>query len=235
MLPDPVCGMEIPNTSAYRVTRNGETFCFCSNGCRQRFLRHPSEYLIPNDRAMAPVTSAPQTSGRRVMARSPEPRAIQWTDYVPLIALIDVALLVACAKQVAQGSEWDGWSWMQDFMGLSFALVAMLKFFDLQAFADGFRAYDLLAKAFRPYAYLYPFLELGLGLALLAHWRPVPVLIATLALMLFSALGVARALWQGLEVECACLGNVLKVPLSRVAAAEYIAMAVMAAAMLYQA
>lgn len=229
---DPVCGIEIPTTTAYRVTRNGETYCFCGNGCRQLFLRHPSEYLTVESkpRAVPPVAVAPST--RRVTTRPPERRETQWTDYVPLIALVDVALLVACAKQLAYGGDLNGESWMQDFMGLCLVLLAMVKFFDLQAFAEAFRAFDLLARPVRLYAYVYPFLELAVGLAYLARWKPVSANWATLGLMLFGLIGLARALWRGLDVKGAS-GNVLKVPLSTVAAVEYVGLAAMAAVMLF--
>lgn len=229
---DPVCGVEVPATSDYRVMRNGETYCFCGNGCRQLFLRHPSEYLVSQPRPRPVQAAAPGTAARRTIARTPERREREWSDYVPLIALIDVALLVACAKQLAYGGDLNGQTWMQDFMGLSFVLLAMLKFFDLHAFAEGFRSYDLLARFFSPYAFLYPFLELALGLAYLAHWRPVTTYLVTIGLMVFSVLGVARAIWRGFDAKPTCPGNVLKVPLSTVATAEYVAMAALATAML---
>jgi hypothetical protein len=50
--------------------------------------------------------------------------------------------------------------------------------------------------------------------------------------MVFGSLGVFHALRQGLDLECACLGTVLHVPLSTVALVEDLGMAAMAAAML---
>jgi hypothetical protein len=55
---------------------------------------------------------------------------------------------------------------MHDFMGFSLVEFSMFKFFNIEGFADGFQMYDLLAKPLRPYAYLYPFMELGLGLGI---------------------------------------------------------------------
>ena len=126
------------------------------------------------------------------------------------------------------------YSGMHDFMGFFLVVFSMFKFFDLEGFADGFQMYDLLAKAFRPYAYVYPFLELGLGLGYLARWEPPFIYAATVCLMLFGAMGVLRALLQGLDVECACMGTVLRVPLSTVALIEDFGMALMAGSMLVQ-
>jgi hypothetical protein len=108
----------------------------------------------------------------------------------------------------------------------------MFKFFDLEGFADGFQMYDLLAKPFRPYSYIYPFIELGLGLGYLSRWQPMLIYTITILVMLFGALGVVNALRKGLDVECACMGSVLSVPLSTVALVEDLGMAAMALAML---
>jgi P-type Cu+ transporter len=35
---DPVCGMTVDEAAARSAVRNGQTFYFCSEHCRQRFL-----------------------------------------------------------------------------------------------------------------------------------------------------------------------------------------------------
>lgn len=152
-------------------------------------------------------------------------------DYLPLVVILALTLLCASAKQLAHGGTWDGRTWMHDFMGFFLVVFSMFKLFNLSGFADGFQRYDLLAKPFRPYGYVYPFLELGLGLGYLAQRNLPLVYAATIAVMVFGALGVIRALRQGLNLQCACLGSVLKVPLSTVALIEDLGMAAMAAAM----
>jgi hypothetical protein len=118
-------------------------------------------------------------------------------------------------------------------MGVFLTMFSMFKFFDLEGFADGFQMYDLLAKPLRAYAYVYPFIELALGLGYLAHWQPKTIYFATIIVMVLGALGVFNALRKGLDLECACMGSVLKVPLSTAALVEDLGMAVMAAAMLF--
>ena len=159
-------------------------------------------------------------------------RGTKWTDYIPLLVIIALTLLGASAKQAAYPGSWNGMTWMHDFMGFFLVLFSMFKFFNLEGFADGFQMYDLLAKRVRTYAHVYPFLELGLGLGYLAHWQPGFIYAATIGLMLFGSLGVFSALRKGLDLDCACMGTVLKVPLSTVALLEDLGMAIMAAAML---
>ena len=120
-------------------------------------------------------------------------------------------------------------------MGFFLVVFALLKLFDLPGFADGFQMYDLLAKNFRPYAFVHPFIELALGLAYLAFWRPTTVYLATIIVLGFGALGVINALRRGLDINCACMGNTLKVPLSTVALVENLGMVAMALVMFLRA
>ena len=39
---DPICGMTVDEASALRAERNGQTFYFCSDHCRQKFLSTPA-------------------------------------------------------------------------------------------------------------------------------------------------------------------------------------------------
>lgn len=45
---DPVCGMEVDEARApAKATYKGETFYFCSDDCRDQFLRNPDAYVAP--------------------------------------------------------------------------------------------------------------------------------------------------------------------------------------------
>jgi len=165
------------------------------------------------------------------MKRRQPGRGSRWQDYIPLIVIVWLTLLAACAKQVSYAAGWRWMSWMHDFMGFFLVVFSMFKLFDLEGFADGFQMYDLLAKPVRAYAYLYPFIELALGLGYLAHWQPRLIYSVTVIVMTFGSLGVIRALTKRLDIECACLGTALSVPLSTVAMVEDLGMAGMAAVM----
>ena len=157
-------------------------------------------------------------------------RGAKWTDYIPLIVIVVLSVLSASARELP--IPWSWMNWMHDFMGQFLVVFAMFKFFNLEGFADGFQMYDLLAKSWRPYAFVYPFIEMGLGLGYLAHWNPPLIYTSTTVLMIFGALGVMNALRKGLDLECACMGTILSVPLSTVALLEDVSMAAMAALML---
>ncbi len=155
--------------------------------------------------------------------------------YLPVIIVTLLTAIAATAKQFDGLTSWESMSWMHDWMGFFLIVFAMFKLFDLSGFARGFAKYDMLAGRVRLYGFIYPFLELALGLAFLACWNPPFVYLATIALFGFGAVGVIFALMKGLDVNCACLGTALKVPLSSVALIEDMGMVLMAGLMLFSA
>lgn len=145
--------------------------------------------------------------------------------------IVVLTSLTAGACLAGSPGRWDWMEWMRNFMGFFLVVFSMFKFFDISGFADGFGMYDLLARRFRFYAYVHPMIELGIGLGYLARWQPAVIAAITVGVMLFGAAGVINALRKGLDLECACMGTILQVPLSTVALVEDLGMALMAAAM----
>ena len=121
---------------------------------------------------------------------------------------------------------------MAAFMAGFFLVFAGFKLLDLRGFVEGYSTYDLLAQRVKNYGYIYPFLELGLGLLYLVQIWPVFTNIATVLLLGFSGIGVARKLLRHEKFQCACLGTFLKVPLTKVTLIEDFGMAAMALVML---
>ena len=160
-----------------------------------------------------------------------ENRGANLSDYRPFIVLIIIAALAALATCAAMGVI-TLMGWMHFFMGFFLCVFAMLKLFHPAAFADGFQMYDLLGKRSRAYAYIYPYIELLLGLGFLSFFLPTVIYTATIVVLGFGAIGVISALKKGLDINCPCMGSVLDVPLSTVTLTEDIGMAAMAAAML---
>jgi hypothetical protein len=121
---------------------------------------------------------------------------------------------------------------MGGFMGLFLLPLALLKLFDVSGFAASFARYDLLAKAWKPYALIYPFAELALALLFLSGLFPLATNIAAIAVGTLGTAGIVRTLSRGEQVRCACVGSVIDVPLGTVSIIENAGMAVMAALML---
>jgi YHS domain-containing protein len=49
---DPVCGMDVdPKTAAGSSEYKGQTYYFCSAGCKKEFDKDPEKYLKPDPHA----------------------------------------------------------------------------------------------------------------------------------------------------------------------------------------
>lgn len=113
------------------------------------------------------------------------------------------------------------------FMAGFFLVFAGFKLLDIHGFQEGYSTYDLLAKRWKSYGYIYPFVELSLGFGYL-YSQNLPALYAfTFILMGFSSLGVIKALRARRRLTCSCLGTLLHVPLTTITLTEDLVMALM--------
>ena len=169
------------------------------------------------------------------VAEAAEPAEVPaswWATYRPLLLLLGYILAGSVLVQLAHGGSASGAETMRFFMAGFFLAFSFFKLLDLPAFADAYAGYDLLAARWRGWGYVYPFVELGLGVAYLAHFNPVLTHSLTILVMGFSAIGVIRAVLDKRQIRCACLGAVFKLPMSTVTIVEDVGMVLMAAWML---
>ncbi len=154
---------------------------------------------------------------------------IQYT-YKPLIIIIFLIALVtfSIALKNYYQNTFSVSSAMMNFMAGFFLVFSGFKLMDLKGFAQGYSTYDLLAKRIFYYGYIYPFLELLLGLLYLLRFNLQTVNIFTFVLMFFSGFGVLLNILEGKKFQCACLGTFLKVPLTKITLIEDFGMAFMA-------
>jgi len=151
------------------------------------------------------------------------------TSYRPVVALFATTALLAFAATYAvtgrlltvRTAEW--------FISFSMVALALLKLQNLETFSTMFLNYDLLAKRWVRYSYLYPFAEGAAGLLMVAGvltWLSVP-----LALFIGSvgAVSVFKAVYiEKRELRCACVGGAGNVPLGFVSLTENLMMIAMA-------
>ena len=121
---------------------------------------------------------------------------------------------------------------LPDFMGLFFGVFSFFKYLDLRGFQSSFRRYDPLAKVIPFYAWLYPFLELSLGVLFLMRLELQLALWLTVAILGITTIGVVKVLLSKKEIDCACLGSVLKLPMTEATLIENTLMIAMAVWML---
>jgi copper chaperone CopZ len=154
-----------------------------------------------------------------------------FSTYKPLILVFAYILLVTLTVEYTHG-DFDLHRFMPNFMAGFFLVFSFFKLLDLAGFASSYAMYDLLAKRLYNYGFIYPFIELGLGIAYLINTNPTLINAITLVIMVFSSLGVIKAVMNKQKIRCACLGTGFNLPMTTVTIIEDLLMAAMAAWML---
>ncbi len=192
-------------------------------GILQKALGEKSKYTIREK--TTPAAKEPSAA----------PVAAEETDYTRLYPLFLIfAFLVGgvLLVQIKSGA-WDGMEMMQHFMGGFFVVFSFFKFLDLRGFAASFSTYDPIAARWVGYGFVYPFIELALGAAYLLGYGMSLVSLATLVILGIGTIGVARSVLNKRRIQCACLGTVFNLPMTKVTLIENSLMLIMAAGMLF--
>ena len=145
---------------------------------------------------------------------------------IPLDIILSVVIILLAIIVIVKG-------YMLPFMGIVFLILASLKLIDIKGFSQMFVQYDLIAKRSKAYSYVYPFIELALGLAFLFQFQVFTAAIVTVVVMSIGAIGIGKNLLSKNRIQCACLGAKIKVPLTRFTLVEDIVMAVMGAMIIF--
>ena len=120
-----------------------------------------------------------------------------------------------------------------NFMGLFYLVFSLFKFLDYTSFPPSFRQYDPIAKRIPFYGWIYPFIEIGLGVLFLTQLHLVFALWITLIVLGSTTVGVVGQLRKKERIQCACLGTVLDLPMTEATLIENTIMLAMALAMLF--
>lgn len=123
--------------------------------------------------------------------------------------------------------------WMRYFMAGFFICFSYFKLINVNAFADSYSMYDIIAKQVKAWGFIYPFIELGLGISYAVNFSPLYVNIATIVIMGISSIGVIESVVNKKKIQCACLGAVFNLPMSTLTIIEDLLMVVMAGVMVY--
>ena len=146
--------------------------------------------------------------------------------------LILILTYISVASIMINYKNWNSNEAMLDFMGLFYIVFSFFKMLDLKGFPESFRMYDPLAKRLPIYGWIYPFIETGLGIMLLMRYEVKIALIITLLVLGVTTIGVTKTLLDKKSIKCACLGTVLKLPMTEATFIENLIMIVMAISML---
>ena len=150
--------------------------------------------------------------------------------YKPLLIVFAYILLVTLLPEAKFG--FNLMHWMSHFMGAFFLTFSFFKMLDLKGFAESYSSYDIIAKRWLNYGYVYAFIELILGIAFIAQINAVFTNAVTLVVMIISIIGVLQSVLNKRKIKCACLGAVFNLPMSTVTIIEDLLMIIMSGSML---
>ncbi|MEM6685142.1 MAG: MauE/DoxX family redox-associated membrane protein [Bacteroidota bacterium] len=232
----------------HTYTINGMT----CNGCRSKVeqilneLEEVTHATVNLETATAEVEATSLLSAAFIEATLPEKYSVQdasmvFTEVVAteqkselkqLFPLFLIFFYITTASILLHVKSWSTSAFMLDFMGLFYVVFSFFKFLDYKGFPNSFQMYDPLAKQLPAYAWMYPFIEVVLGLMFLFRFEITIALVITIVILGITTIGVIKTLVDKKSIQCACLGTALKLPMTKATFIENSIMLVMAVSML---
>lgn len=147
------------------------------------------------------------------------------TSYRPVAALFAMTALSALALNKGIYGSWISIQAIEWFIALSMVVLALLKLQNVETFSTMFLNYDVLAKRWVPYGYVYPYAEGLAGVLMvggLLNWLSIPL---ALFIGTVGAVSVFKAVYiDKRELKCACVGGANNVPLGFISLTENLMM-----------
>lgn len=156
-------------------------------------------------------------------------------NYKPIIVIFVSTLLMSIALAWPSDELKELIRIIELFVALSMCVLAILKLRDIEGFVLQFLNYDLLARKFVQYAYIYPIAELIAGIGMLSVKLTVFVIPLSFFIGLVGALSVITAVYiDKRELKCACVGGDSDVPLGAISLTENLMMMLLPIWMTYK-
>jgi glutaredoxin len=150
-------------------------------------------------------------------------------NYRPVIVLFILTALMALAASFSISGTVFITKTLIWFISFSMVVLALLKLQNVEKFSIMFLNYDLLARQWVPYSYIYPFAEAFAGVLMIAgvfRWISVPI---AFFIGCIGAISVVKAVYiDKRDLKCACVGGDSNVPLGLISLIENIMMMAMA-------
>jgi copper chaperone CopZ len=159
-------------------------------------------------------------------------QAKSWIEtYKPL--LIIFGFIIGISFLIQSSEDTFNWmQWMNHFMAGFFLIFSFFKILNLKGFAESYAMYDIVAKKWKGYGYLYALIELGLGISFLTGFNPIITNAVTFIVMSISIVGVLQSVLNKRKIQFACLGAVFNLPMSTVTIIEDALMILMSGIMM---
>jgi copper chaperone CopZ len=139
--------------------------------------------------------------------------------YKPILLIFGYIAGLTLLVEYMQG-DFIWMRWMNHFMAGFFLVFSFFKLLNLKGFAESYSMYDVVAKKWSGWGYVYAFTELALGIAFLVGFNPILTNTVTFVVMTVSIIGVLQSVFQKRKIKCACLGAVFNLPMSTITIIE---------------
>lgn len=159
--------------------------------------------------------------------------AIKESKIKQLKPLFIILVYIFIASILLNYKNWNSSNAMLDFMGLFYIIFSFFKILDIKGFSMSFRMYDPLAKQAPIYGYIYPFIEVLLGMMFLIRFEVNIALILTVIVLGITTIGVTQTLINKRSIKCACLGTTLNLPMTEATFIENALMIIMAFSLIF--
>lgn len=143
-------------------------------------------------------------------------------DYLPLIYIYIFTTIATVLMRLFY--DLDLRNSVMVFLGIFSISFSILKLIRVRDFVEAFSEYDFITQKIKAYGYIFPFLEFTFGVYFLFLIDNLYLELACVSLFTLNLLSVLNALSKNKKFVCACLGDLIKVPLSYVSLFENITM-----------
>ena len=143
-----------------------------------------------------------------------------WLEtYKPILLIFAFITGISILIQL-ENNRFNWMQWMRHFMAGFFLVFSFFKLLNLKGFAESYAMYDIVARKFKAWGFIYAFIELGLGVAYLSNYQPLIINYVTILVMGVSIIGVLQSVLNKQKIKCACLGDVFNLPMSTITIIE---------------
>lgn len=173
-------------------------------------------------------------SGHQMPPKKPALSGVEGSklvEFLPLVIVLGVIVGLVILSEMILG-RFLLVEMMRLFMGFFFLLFGFFKTLDWKAFIGAYAEYDIIAARSKVYAAIYPLIELTLAVLYLGNFYPLHTNIATVIVMGVGSVGVIKAVYGKQKIHCACLGTMVKLPMTTVTIIEDVGMGLMALVMI---
>lgn len=161
-----------------------------------------------------------------------EEKTKSWIEtYKPILIIFGYIIGITLLVEYMNG-EFSWMRWMNHFMAGFFLVFSFFKLLNLKGFTESYAMYDIVAKKWNGWGYVYVFTELALGIAFLTGFNPILSNTVAFTVMTVSIIGVLQSIFNKRKIKCACLGDVFNLPMSTVTIIEDLLMIIMSLTML---